>query len=43
MSGVPLRAIPSSPLTQLLDEEVVWIMLDRLGVDHHPETANGRI
>ena len=38
MSGVPLRAIPSSPLTQLLDEEVVWIMLDRLGIDH-PETA----
>jgi hypothetical protein len=30
LSGVPLRALPSSPLVQLIDEELVWIMLDRL-------------
>ena len=38
---VPLRALPSSPLAQLIDEELVWIMLDRLGIKH-PEAAGIR-
>ena len=38
ISGVPFRALPSSPHTRLLDEEVVWLMLDRLGIEH-PEAA----
>jgi hypothetical protein len=38
---VPLRALPSSPLVQLIDEELVWIMLDRLGIKH-PEAAGIR-
>jgi hypothetical protein len=38
LSGVLLRALPSSPLVQVIDEELVWIMLDRLGIEH-PEAA----
>ena len=41
LSGVPLRALPSSPLVQVIDEELVWIMLDRLGIKH-PEAAGIR-
>ena len=48
LSGVPLRALPSSPLVQLIDEELVWIMLNRLGIkpaltiSFHPEAAGIR-
>jgi hypothetical protein len=38
---VPLRTLPSSPpLVQLIDEELVLIFLDRLGITH-PEAAAG--
>jgi hypothetical protein len=39
---VPLRALPSSPLVQLIDEELVWIMLDRLGIKHPEAIASLR-
>ena len=34
LAGIPLRVLPNTPLHQLNDTEITWIMLDRLGMQH---------
>jgi len=38
LAGRPFRVLPNTPLNKLNDEQLIWIVLDRLGMNH-PETT----